>query len=197
MGRELHDRRAAPLWGVSARAVPALSDVDRVFDADRGVPRESLSLAARARENIKTNPVGSSTFYIGNVDVFDLGGAARNGDGEAAGRLIKLPRNKEEGIVLMKTETGTPDWKIKKNYWDVVHVYMRDRRGDPDRAWEAYSAALAAGHSHEEIFTAAVQMTHSVVGKGWQYTHVPELTAFLSSLPVEASSSASRDAGRH
>jgi hypothetical protein len=74
--------------------------------------------------------------------------------------------------MLDKTQRP-PEWQTRKNFWEVVRVYMRDRVGDPDCDFEAYAVALADGHSHEEILDATVSMTLSAVGKGGALSGYP------------------------
>jgi hypothetical protein len=80
-----------------------------------------------------------------------------------------------------------PKWENKRNFWKVRQHYMRDRHGDPDSDFEAYTVALADGHMPEEILDAAVAMTLTALGKGGEYPWIPPLAKFLTILPPPAS----------
>ncbi len=100
-------------------------------------------------------------------------------DGAAGAHVLRNDNEEDDTMPIEMT-----DWRTKKNFWELNRVYMRNQRGDPDRAFEAYTVALADGHSHAEIMIAATRMTCSAIGKGGQCSHIPELAKFLTDLPV-------------
>jgi hypothetical protein len=94
---------------------------------DQNKPTESISL--------------ERVFNIPADDVFDLGGAARNGDGEAAARPIILPRNKTEERMTLNRYADVPDSGVP-NFFEAL-MWQYRRRDNRPAAREALQRVIA------------------------------------------------------